>query len=195
MDSVQLIGGRKFIRQNNKYSIIQKNNNKKNIEPKQKENKVRKIFSFKRLIIVFILLLILFIIIFVAIIIVKPSKPRRRKRKKSKVLFDLGFKPKKLKMIKYDEEINNKNLSCDLIDPIYLFQERINKGPIVVCSGEESKHICYQNPHNHNNDIYYYKNGVICIMENIVLDPSYSRQSGLSFADGPIFLQIMELLY
>ena len=186
MDSVQLIGGRKFIRQNNKYSIIQKNNNKKNIEPKQKENKVRKIFSFKRLIIVFILLLILFIIIFVAIIIVKPSKPRRRKRKKSKVLFDLGFKPKKLKMIKYDEEINNKNLSCDLIDPIYLFQERINKGPIVVCSGEESKHICYQNPHNHNNDIYYYKNGVICIMENIVLDPSYSRQSGLSFADGPV---------
>ena len=47
-----------------------------------------------------------------------------------------------------------KNLSCDLIDPIYLFQERINKGPIVVCSGEESKHICYQNPHNFNNDIY-----------------------------------------
>ena len=37
MDSVQLIDGRKFIRQNNKYSIIQKNNNKKNIEPKQKE--------------------------------------------------------------------------------------------------------------------------------------------------------------
>ena len=74
-----------------------------------------------------------------------------------------------------EEEFKGKNSICDEIDLIYLLKQRIDKGPIEICSGEKSKHICYQNINNHNNDIYARKNGVICTMENIILDPSKSR--------------------
>ena len=55
-----------------------------------------------------------------------------------------------------------------------------------MCEGKKSKHVCYQNVKNYYNDIFYMKNGVFCEMENIVLDPSKSRQSGLSFLNGPV---------
>ena len=35
-------------------------------------------------------------------------------------------------------------------------------------------------------DLLVHKKGIICEMENIVLDPSKSKQSGLSYIDGPI---------
>ena len=67
------------------------------------------------------------------------------------------------------------------MDPIFLFEKRLNNKPTTICKNEDSKHICYIN----NNNIFSHKNGVICIMKNIILDPSKSKQSGLTFNNGP----------
>jgi len=80
----------------------------------------------------------------------------------------------------------NTNLTCDVLDPINLLKKRIDNGPIELCTGKKSKHICYLNGNNSYNDIFPYKNGIICTMENIVLDPSKSKQSGISYINGPI---------
>ena len=90
------------------------------------------------------------------------------------------------KYLEYENEYSNTNSTCDILDPINLFKKRIDNGPIELCEGKKSKHICYQNGDNYYNDIYAHKKGIICEMENIVLDPSKSRQSGISYTDGPI---------
>ena len=81
----------------------------------------------------------------------------------------------------FDKKIEN----CDEIDPINLFQKRIKNGPINLCIGKNTKHICYSNFNNYYNDIFAHKNGVICLMENIIIDPSKSEQSGITYK-GPI---------
>ena len=85
----------------------------------------------------------------------------------------------------YPKENLIKNTTCELLDPINLIKRRLDNGPIEMCEGKKSKHVCYQNVKNYYNDIFYMKNGVFCEMENIVLDPSKSRQSGISYL-GPI---------
>ena len=84
-----------------------------------------------------------------------------------------------------NNEINRKIENCEEIDPINLFQKRINNGPINICIGKNTKHVCYANFNNYYNDIYAHKNGVICLMENIIIDPSKSEQSGLTYK-GPV---------
>ena len=69
----------------------------------------------------------------------------------------------------------NNNKNCDNLDPIKLFNLRLENGPITICQYEKSKHICYQNDNGYYNNIFFEKNGVICKMENIVLDPSKSE--------------------
>ena len=75
--------------------------------------------------------------------------------------------------------------NCEEIDPINLFEKRIKNGPINICLEKNTKHICYANNNNYYNEIFAHKNGVICLMENITLDPSKSEQSGFSYK-GPI---------
>ena len=101
--------------------------------------------------------------------------------------YEIVFAPysNESKYLKYEEEFKNSNSVCDRYDPINLFKLRIDNGPIPICSGKKSKHICYQNIHNYYNDIYSHKQGVICIMENIILNPSKYEQSGFSFINGP----------
>ena len=92
---------------------------------------------------------------------------------------------------KEDDDINNIDIlnkqieNCEEIDPINLYSKRIENGPIEICKGQNTKHICYANFNNYYNEIFAHKNGVICEMENIILDPSKSEQSGLSYK-GPI---------
>ena len=80
-----------------------------------------------------------------------------------------------------DKKIEN----CEEIDPINLYEKRIKNGPINICLGKNTKHICYANINNYYNEIFAHKNGVICLMENIILDPSKSEQSGFSY-QGPV---------
>ena len=61
--------------------------------------------------------------------------------------------------------------NCSDIDPINLFKKRLDNGPIEICKSKTTKHICYGNFNNTFNDIYAHKNGVICLMENIILNP------------------------
>ena len=186
MDFSQFLNKRKKLRKNKNNLINQKNISTKFLKSKQKQNTGRKKLFNKKLIISFVLLFLLFIILFIAFKIIKPSLFGKSKTETEKELsFDLDFTHKNSKMKRY-EELTNKNPNCDLLDPIYLFQERLNKGNLLLCSGEKSKHICYLNYNNPTNDKYLFKDGIICTLENIIIDPSFSRQSGLSFTDGPV---------
>ena len=154
------------------------NDQKEFIDPKNKRIE-QKLSIYQKLIFLLILFLsLIFLLKF------EKNDIEENSQKGNKITFDLNSKNSKYS--KYEEEFKDKNSICDQIDPIYLFKQRIDKGPIIICSGKKSKHICYQNINNHNNDIYAHRNGVICTMENIILDPSQSRQSGLSYADGPV---------
>ena len=88
------------------------------------------------------------------------------------------------KYAKYDKDFNN-NSTCDILDPINIFNIRIKNGPFIICNETNTKHICYKNPKGYFNDYFALKDGIFCIMENIVIDPSKSTQSGLVYT-GPI---------
>jgi len=88
------------------------------------------------------------------------------------------------KFIKAKENIRpNNNDYCDNIDPIKLLSARLKNDPITICQNGKSKHICYQN--NYYDNLFYYKNGVICKMEDIILDPSKSNQTDIIYK-GPV---------
>ena len=72
---------------------------------------------------------------------------------------------------KYKQESIN-NAKCNLLDPINIFELRIRNGPIEICNNTITRHICYINHEGYYNSIFVNKYGVLCIMENIVLDPS-----------------------
>jgi hypothetical protein len=64
--------------------------------------------------------------------------------------------------IKVKENIRpNNNDYCDILDPIKLFSLRLESGQITICQNEKSKHICYKNSNENNDNILYVKNGVM----------------------------------
>ena len=67
---------------------------------------------------------------------------------------------------------------------MHLFELRLNNTPIKLCENDisEQSHICYLNTHN---DFFYYKNGVSCMMKNIIIDPSKSSQTNITYK-GPV---------
>ena len=123
---------------------------------------------------------------------------KKLKFQKSKIIFILFFiifniainKNYKIfilkQFIKVKENIRpNNNDYCDNIDPIKLFNLRLENGQITICQNEKSKHYCYQNINENYNNIFKFKNGVICKMENIVLDPSKSNHTNMTYK-GPV---------
>ena len=88
--------------------------------------------------------------------------------------------------LKEDNFFHKENEICDKYDPILLMSDRFKKRPIIICENEESKHICYQNSkHNKYNKIYSIKLGVICKIENFILDPLKSKQANYIYK-GPV---------
>ena len=85
---------------------------------------------------------------------------------------------------KYEKEFNG-NSTCDQLDPINIFNLRLKNGPIEICNNNKTNHICYINHEGYYNDIFVNKNGVLCTMENIVLDPSKISQSNFIYR-GPV---------
>ena len=78
------------------------------------------------------------------------------------------------------------NEKCDNLDPIYIMGQRFKKSPSSICKSESSEHICYQSSkYDYHNNLYRFPNGVICLMKNILLDPSKSLQTNLTYK-GPI---------
>ena len=89
----------------------------------------------------------------------------------------LKFHPEKIK----NDNDPNENARCNQLDPINMFTKRIQDTPTVLCEKGISKHICYKN----TNSIYASKNGLICIMEDIVLDPRKWNSDGYTYV-GPV---------
>lgn len=76
-----------------------------------------------------------------------------------------------------DDESNE----CKYLDPLKLFKERMNTNKDILCQSRNSKHICYINKNNY----YKIKNGVICKMENFILDPLKWKDDGYIYK-GPV---------
>ena len=74
-------------------------------------------------------------------------------------------------------EKSEKESICDQLDPINIFKLRLKNKPVKICENRKTRHICYINHEGYYNDIFYHTNGTICIMENIILDPSKSNQT------------------
>ena len=53
-----------------------------------------------------------------------------------------------------------------------MLKKRMETRPIKICDIESTKHICYKNSNTDINHKFFYKDGVICIIENIIIDPS-----------------------
>ena len=88
--------------------------------------------------------------------------------------------------LKKDNFFREDNMKCDKLDPIFLMAERFKKLPRRICESKESKHICFHNSkYNNYNKIAKFKYGLICKMENIILDPLKSFQTQYIY-NGPI---------
>ena len=75
----------------------------------------------------------------------------------------------------------NENYYCQKYDPFKIYNDRLHKSYINICEGSKSKHICYKN----RLSISGIKNGVICIMENVVIDPFKWKSDGFKYL-GPV---------
>ena len=87
-----------------------------------------------------------------------------------------------LKFIKKTKIIIDKINYCDTEhDPIYAFRKRLNSTPFILCKSNLTEHICYQN------DLSYFweKNGVLCLMKNFTIDPSFWKEDGYTY-NGPV---------
>ena len=175
MDNDRFLKSQKNKRTKNQKIILKNEKILKKISVQNTKMKKKKAFFI-------IILLIAFLISFPLFCLLK-----FKGKKNNGSLNNGSFLGRDIKYSKYEEEFKNKNSTCDALDPIKIFKLRIDNGPIEICSEGNSKHICYQNfGNNYYNNIFNHKDGVICTMENIILDPSKSRQSGLSFNDGPV---------
>ena len=123
----------------------------------------------------------IFILIFSIIILFVGSYIIRQRKNP---YFLINKLKKKVSMNKIEKRPNN-NSYCDNLDPIYMFNLRLQNDPYKICETETSHHICYMNNKGYHNDIFYYPNGVICKMKNFVLDPSKSKQSDIIYK-GPV---------
>jgi len=73
------------------------------------------------------------------------------------------------------------NSQCLKYDPINMLDKRLKSEPFIMCQNNYSFHICYKESEN----LLNIKNGVVCKMENIIIDPSKSRDSGFTY-NGPV---------
>ena len=72
---------------------------------------------------------------------------------------------------KYEQGFNGNSIYYKL-EPIHFFEERLKNEPIEICNEKETKHICYIIPKVHYSIIFGVNEDFLCLMENIVLDPS-----------------------
>ena len=75
----------------------------------------------------------------------------------------------------------DQNPKCDELDPIKLFNIRLQSPFKKICKESKSQHICYLN----TDTKYAGKKGVICKMSNIVLDPTKWSNGSYTYK-GPV---------
>jgi hypothetical protein len=92
----------------------------------------------------------------------------------------------RVKLENLQNEINNSHdedqpSRCEELDPINLFNKRLQVQPTTICQNGKSNHICYKD----SNELFASPNGVICKMENIIIDPSKWEEGGYIYK-GPV---------
>ena len=88
----------------------------------------------------------------------------------------------KLNYFNYKYEVPKDEYEfCNSFEPFESFNKRFKMQPIDVCRGLKSSHVCYQNNQLH----YGAKSGIICKMENLVIDPSKWKEDGYTYF-GPV---------
>lgn len=102
---------------------------------------------------------------------------------------------KKRKIIKLKQKTNISNLDkneneifddndfyCKQYDPFKLIVKRLQIIPKEFCMNSISSHKCYIN----EDSFFLKKNGLICKMRNIIIDPSKFLMSRLNYDKGPL---------
>ena len=91
----------------------------------------------------------------------------------------------RVKLENLQNEINNNfdedQPNCEELDPINLFNKRLQIKPTTICQNGKSNHICYKD----SNELFASPNGVICKMKNIIIDPSKWEEGGYIYK-GPV---------
>ena len=77
---------------------------------------------------------------------------------------------------------NNEKQICEsILDPIFSFNIRLKSEPYYLCKSPNSYHICYKN----NLTYYWEKDGLLCIMKNLIINPSFWKEDGFIY-NGPV---------
>ena len=121
--------------------------------------------------------IVLFIIILVigfSFFLNKKIKKKELNKNKSIPLFISNFK-------KEYKPPDNQNPVCKDLDPINSFNLRLKSPAKIICKNGKSQHICYLNKLSN----YAGPKGVICKMNNIVLDPTHWHNGSYTYK-GPV---------
>ena len=137
--------------------------NKSNIFKKQSRDKY----------IIFAIRIIIFIILYSLIIIKFKDNLKRKKRK------NIIKKINRNNVYKIDEiykniesyEIKHNKMECNALDPINIFKKRLTSTSTILCSNDDSNHICFKD----GNDLFVARNGASCEFKNVIIDPSKWR--------------------
>ena len=117
---------------------------------------------------IFIFIKIVFIFISFIIIIYFATKPKPKYQKLDSNFLDKNNNNaytyslyEKYKKIKFE------NTTCNILDPIKIFGDRLKNTHIEICNEKNTKHICYTDKPGYYSNISLNKNGTICVRENI----------------------------
>jgi hypothetical protein len=66
----------------------------------------------------------------------------------------------------------NDSKECVNLDPILMLKARIKSKPVKICDNKSTKHICYKNSNTNINYQYATRDGVVCTIENFIIDPT-----------------------
>ena len=75
---------------------------------------------------------------------------------------------------------DDENELCKVIEPFEIMRDRFKVSPIDFCRSSKSNHVCYIN----NLNYFIVQRGVICKMQNVVIDPSKWKDDGYTY-NGP----------
>ena len=88
--------------------------------------------------------------------------------------------------IRQNNSLDKNNNKCNIYDPIYVLAQRFERSPINICNNKISQHTCFQNlKYDNYNKLFRFVYGIICLINNFILNPSKSSQTNLNYK-GPI---------
>ena len=137
--------------------------NKSNIFKKQSRDKY----------IIFAIRIIIFIILYSLIIIKFKDNLKRKKRKNiiKKINRNSVYKIDEIYKNIESYEIKHNKMECNVLDPINIFKKRLTSTSTILCSNDDSNHICFKD----GNDLFVARNGASCEFKNVIIDPSKWR--------------------